>query len=222
MPNKCNCNGAQNLGCGFIAVDSNWDLNGDWAERQVRRSRSCNSCQNDCDTCTRTRSACNTCENAEWQGNSCSDDCQCDDCTRRRSTGCDEGCAKHDKNRTVGMINIEVQELERMYEAESALRAGTLFPELHKPLNGYCPTEGGCGTCEQAAAFAAWELRLYLNTHPCDKKALALFRKLCKEEEEASYATAFLTDDCCMDDWDWTDSPWPWEYEANCCQRSGK
>ena len=106
-----------------------------------------------------------------------------------------------------------------MCESESALRAGTLFPELHKPLNGYCPCDEGCGTCAQAAAFTAWELRLYLNTHPNDEEALKLFRKLCKEAEDENYATTFLEDDCCTSCWNWVKNPWPWEYECSC--RSG-
>lgn len=183
--------------------------------------------------CTRNRSAC-----------SGKDDCQCETCTRnrarsRRGNTCDEckgntnytrnrsngcGCDKDNgstyarsrKNRTVGMINVEMQEIDQIFESESALRAGTLFPELHKPMNGYCPCDENCGTCKQAAAFAAWEMRLYLNTHPGDKEALALFRKLCKEADEENYATTFLTDECCTNGWNWVKNPWPWEYDCQC------
>lgn len=120
------------------------------------------------------------------------------------------------KNRTVGMINVEMQEIDKIFESESALRAGTLFPELHKPMNGYCPCDSNCGTCQQQTAFAAWELRLYLNTHPHDKEALALFRKLCKETAEVNYATTFLMEDGCANGWDWVNNPWPWEYDCQC------
>lgn len=158
----------------------------------------------------------------------------CDACNRNRSNTC--GCKDDDnastyarsrKNRTVGMINMEMQEIDEIFESESALRAGTLFPELHKPMNGYCPPgsgcpcEGNCGTCQQAAAFAAWEMRLYLNTHPGDKEALALFRKLCKEAGDENYATTFLTDECSANGWNWVKNPWPWEYACNCGRRSG-
>ena len=151
----------------------------------------------------------------------------CDDCTRSRSRSRSGSCAcnqednastyaRGGKNRTVGMINVEMQEIDEIFESESALRAGTLFPELHKPLNGYCPCDENCGTCAQAAAFAAWEMRLYLNTHPNDKEALALFRKLCKEAEAENYATTFLEDDCCTKCWSWVKNPWPWEYSCQC------
>ena len=137
----------------------------------------------------------------------------------RSNDGDQDDAATYDrsrKNRTVGMINVEMQEIDRIFESESALRAGTLFPELHKPLNGYCPCDSKCGTCAQQTAFAAWELRLYLNTHPHDKEALALFRKLCKEAEGINYATTFLAEDCCAKGWDWVNNPWPWEYDCNC------
>ena len=58
-----------------------------------------------------------------------------------------------------------------------------------------------------------WELRLYLNTHPCDQEALALFRQL-REKAECTYAEAFLPKDCAR--WAWTDDPWPWEYDCAC------
>lgn len=150
--------------------------------------------------------------------------CDKDDSTYNRSRSKDCGCdkdntatyARSNKNRTVGMINVEMQELDEIFESESALRAGTLFPELHKPMNGYCPYDDNCGTCKQQAAFAAWEMRLYLNTHPNDKEALALFRKLCKEAGDENYATTFLTDDCCASGWSWVKNPWPWEYDCQC------
>ena len=184
--------------------------------------------------CTRNRSACTgredcPCENCARKRNrsyACEKDCACSgnrEYNRGRSGDC--GCGKVDenggynrygKNRGVGMIKGFMQEIDEVFESESALRAGTLFPELHKPMNGYCPCDSNCGTCKQAAAFAAWELRLYLNTHPNDEEALKLFRKLCKEAEEPNYATSFLKDDCCTTGWGWVKNPWPWEFDCRC------
>ncbi len=113
------------------------------------------------------------------------------------------------------MVDIEVQRLDETFASESALRAGTLFPELHKPMNGYCPCDSNCGTQKQAAAFAAWEMRLYLNTHPNDQQALALFRQLCLEAGEETYADAFLPESSASS-WNWTKNPWPWEYSCQC------
>ena len=117
---------------------------------------------------------------------------------------------------TLGMVTARVQTLDDMYDAAHALKAGTLFPGLHMPLSGYCPRGGNCATEAQEAAFTLWELRLYLNTHPHDQEALALFARLCRCIEGNTYATAFLPDGGCGQDWNWNNDPWPWEY-ACCC-----
>ena len=135
---------------------------------------------------------------------------------RRRQNECDP-CAKQKNkadNRGVGIVWARWQELDTVYDGEHALKAGTLYPELHMPMNGYWPCEDNCADCMQEAAFVLWELRLYLNTHPCDKEAMALFRQM-REKAEGTYAEVFLPEDCVR--WAWTDDPWPWEY--NC--RSG-
>ena len=44
-------------------------------------------------------------------------------------------------------------------------------------------------TNEYAIPFAAWELRLYLDTHPDDERALAAYRQLCASQgDNCSYA----------------------------------
>lgn len=64
-----------------------------------------------------------------------------------------------------------------------------------------------------AVQFAAWELHMYLDTHPGDKNAAeryrqysAQYRKLRKEFEEnygALVQPSFGNE--------WLDDPWPWE-----------
>ena len=137
--------------------------------------------------------------------------CGCDACTESRAA------SSRDVNAGVGMVYAVDQQLDQVYQSESALRTGTLFPELHKPLNGYCPGSCNCSTTGQQSAFAAWDLRLYLDTHPDDQQAQALFSRLCREVEDPSYATAFLDGSSCGTQWDWTDDPWPWE-----CQPCGQ
>ncbi len=69
------------------------------------------------------------------------------------------------------------------------------------------------------AQFAAWELHLYLDTHPCDTSANEMFKKYTaecnalKKEYEAKYGhlTAKSSNEA-----DWLDSPWPWENERSC------
>lgn len=204
------------------------------AEREYAREREENDCQ--CERCEDDREA-ECCERNTYLRDMEDDqpwtDCPCQSRSRtRRCEECDErrenrenrecsecrerrhGCDR--KNSDVGMVSVEMQEIGDIFQSESALLAGTLFPELHMPLNGYCPCGSNCGTSKQAAAFAAWEMRLYLNTHPHDREALALFRKLCKEAGEENYATTFLTDECCTTAWNWVKNPWPWEYSCQC------
>ena len=85
---------------------------------------------------------------------------------------------------------------------------------------------------EYALSFAAWELRLYLDTHPDDEKALAAYKQLCaaqgnvcgyacntaqgRMQNQASNGCAQPQRNVCGDKtWTWVNGPWPWEYEAN-------
>lgn len=229
MNNKnCGCQQGQYLG-GFVPVSGNWDFNMDGARRTGYQSRNRRDCgqRNACEaeqSCARAQKACERQEDAGQETARCAQrdvrnerntctgkaDCTCDACTAARNVPC------RNKNRGVGIMWAKMQELDALYDSEHALLAGTLYPELHKPMNGYWPCEDNCADCAQEAAFVLWELRLYLNTHPNDKEALNLFRKLFKEAKEPNYATTFLTDDGCAGGWDWVRNPWPWEYDCNC------
>ncbi|MBR0535653.1 MAG: spore coat protein CotJB [Clostridia bacterium] len=69
------------------------------------------------------------------------------------------------------------------------------------------------------AQFAAWELHLYLDTHPCDASANEMFRKytteatLLKKEYESKYGPLTVS---ASNEADWLESPWPWENERSC------
>ena len=71
----------------------------------------------------------------------------------------------------------------------------------------------------QAAKFAAWELHLYLDTHPCDKAANEMFRKYTNEAEilKAEYEKKYgpLTVSASYEA-DWLNDPWPWENQRSC------
>ena len=215
MNNKCGCGcdtGCQQGSCcqagsAFVPVNGNWDFNmdggclpGSGCQRQ--RQNRCNTCQKD--VCTNRA------------------DCTCEKCMCRREAEYNN-CGKKNKadNRGVGIMWAKAQEIDDVYDCGRALKAGTLYPELHKPLNGYWPCEADCGDKCQQIAFAMWELRLYLNTHPNDKEALMMLHKLQENCCEPNYATTFLEEADCSDGtrnpaWRWTRDPWPWEYDANC------
>ena len=70
-----------------------------------------------------------------------------------------------------------------------------------------------------AVEFAAWELHLYLDTHPCDEKALEMQRKYVKrakelrEEYAECYGPLNYKEGSGLE---WVKNPWPWEYMKEC------
>lgn len=69
--------------------------------------------------------------------------------------------------------------------------------------------------------FSAYDMLLYLDTHPKDKKAFSMFRQLVEKtnklkreyEKEHGPLTAFNA--AKFDEFTWLDSPWPWEKGDN-------
>ena len=69
--------------------------------------------------------------------------------------------------------------------------------------------------------FCAYDLLLYLDTHPDDKKAFCMFREIVeklkklKSEYESQYGPLEAYNAAAFGSFKWLDSPWPWEREAN-------
>lgn len=69
--------------------------------------------------------------------------------------------------------------------------------------------------------FVINEVALYLDVYPRCRKALEYYRRACAEREvavneyESKYGplTFFENRDNCS--WQWINSPWPWQYDAN-------
>ena len=157
------------------------------------------SCDNEC------HQPHNTCDNnCRQPRNTCNNDCD------GRQRPCDDPCFCHD--RTPAMVYAQQHDLDSIYCAEKALLRGTLFGCLDKPMCNERCTDNPCISQCQMDKFAIWELRLYLNTHPCDQKALALLRKLTEQMDNDCGCTFYP--DC--NRWSWQDDPWPWEYQR-CC-----
>ena len=66
------------------------------------------------------------------------------------------------------------------------------------------------------ADFFAQDLKLYLNTHPDDKRAIEMYREACRQYKACKAAfedcfwpltacSAGMNDDC----WDWPEGVWP-------------
>ena len=69
----------------------------------------------------------------------------------------------------------------------------------------------------QVQSFILDDVRLYLDTHPDDKRALEYYEKYrrLKEQTEAEYVRAFGPLNSFQVNsesrWTWVDTPWPWE-----------
>ena len=73
------------------------------------------------------------------------------------------------------------------------------------------------------ASFAVDEVKLYLDTHPCDAEALSYVHEMSRKRNQAlkEYAAAYgpltvdTADASCTDRWNWVNEPWPWQ-EGGC------
>ncbi len=65
-------------------------------------------------------------------------------------------------------------------------------------------------------AFAIYELKLFLDTHPADQKVLSKLSQLeaklkpLREEYVKDYGP-LMSKDSKEDYWSWVNDPWPWE-----------
>lgn len=67
-----------------------------------------------------------------------------------------------------------------------------------------------------AVQFAAWELHMFLDTHPRNREAFEKYEKYTQEaiELKKMYEEKFgplSTPGFDNGHWNWTDSPWPWD-----------
>ena len=97
--------------------------------------------------------------------------------------------------------------------------------------NSSCSRGCGCGgntnDCKklmrelQTVEFALVDTVLYIDAYPCSSEALAYYHKLRQERMEIlskmAHCNTPLTnlDNTSENSWDWTNAPWPWEFDAN-------
>jgi spore coat protein JB len=72
----------------------------------------------------------------------------------------------------------------------------------------------------QAAEFAAFDMHLYLNTHPNDFRAIGLYNNFARRSQAVknAYQRQFgllVSPGPSAFPWQWIQGPWPWEYNAN-------
>ena len=72
-----------------------------------------------------------------------------------------------------------------------------------------------------AVAFSMYDIHLFLNTHPYDANALALFTQLKQKylvlaaDFERRYGPLTAMNGISDGRWKWVSDPWPWEYSFN-------
>lgn len=73
----------------------------------------------------------------------------------------------------------------------------------------------------QAADFVAYDLLLYLDTHPCCQSTLTLYNEKVKEakalrkEYESKYGPITAAASSQTTPWQWIQNPWVWEKSSN-------
>lgn len=107
------------------------------------------------------------------------------------------------------------------FNRERALEQGTLFTDLNLPFHlKVNPGRVADTPLNQLRAldFVILELGLYLDTHPYDAEAFALFQEYVNMERSARAAYVeqhgpLVQSDAAMDgSFTWGNGPWPWQY----------
>lgn len=66
-------------------------------------------------------------------------------------------------------------------------------------------------------SFALVDTSLFLDTHPCDQKALEYYHTIRQQRKEAvdkysrKYGPLLVDQVECDNYWTWVETPWPWE-----------
>lgn len=116
---------------------------------------------------------------------------------------------------------VRQKEEPARYSKTEALENGTLFPDLNLPFHLKVNAPQLPDTPENqlmALDFVVLELGLYLDTHPYDSEAFALFRqyselsKTARENYVAEYGPLCQTDAALGNSYTWGNGPWPWNY----------
>lgn len=108
------------------------------------------------------------------------------------------------------------------YDAEDALKRGTLFPGLDLPFMNMVNTADVSSTPLgelMAIQFVCHELHLYLDTHPKDQQAFLALKEMLALSREAKKRYEDKFGPLCPADMEqcskfsWLEDPWPWMYQ---------
>ena len=114
------------------------------------------------------------------------------------------------------------QSNDTRYGERDALSNGTLYPSLNLPFHlmvGGSKLPEGLLADLQSLSFVLLELGTYLDTHPEDAEAFALFKRFAAMEKSAraSYekkrGPLTRTASAEYAKYSWLQDPWPWEFQ---------
>lgn len=77
-------------------------------------------------------------------------------------------------------------------------------------------------------AFAMYDALLYLDAYPCNEEARKYYFEMkekmeaAKEEYEENFGPLTASSNVNRDDWQWTESAWPWQISEGGCNRCGR
>jgi len=107
---------------------------------------------------------------------------------------------------------VPPQHFEKRYSDDDAIIRGTLFPELDLPFKNYVinnPLPDTPMTEIMKIDFVCFDLRLYLDTHPNDTKALEYYKHYRNKSKELKEKYSESVEKSGYNDWVF--EPWPWE-----------
>ena len=137
---------------------------------------------------------------------------------------CGDGCGTLPQCANLVFPYVPFQQTSpKRYNQNDALNNGTLFPGLNLPfhlkVDAANAVSGPLGEL-QALEFVLLELGLYLDTHPEDSEAFALFQqyaaleKAGREKYESMYGPLCMKAAAMQKSFEsWIRDPWPWEYK---------
>lgn len=142
----------------------------------------------------------------------------------------------------LAIASVPIQNWTSPYDFDRALKIGTIFPDLNKPVffaddiplsdgpvekKEGLPTAGSLLKEINEISFALTDLMLFLDTHPDCDSAICLYQQTMKKRksllEEFSKNYYPLTQDCieksnCNNEkFCWMNAPAPWEGEDAIC-----
>jgi len=107
---------------------------------------------------------------------------------------------------------VPMQRFQNRYSDEAAIVRGTMFPELDLPFKSYVINSALPQTPEtmlKCLHFICVELRLYLDTHPDDSRAMEYYRQYSKKLMKLKDYLSELSERPGYNSWVF--DPWPWE-----------